>query len=120
MMTEILSAYYESIGFTVQSVSNGEAALHAMEARLPDVVICDRLMPGFSGVELLEQIRHRGERWQAMVFVFLTSLTDPRDRHAMLPLRPDGYLHKPIKFSDADEILSNILKKRKAPPQATD
>lgn len=117
MVTEILSAYYESIGFTVETASNGQAALRAMEARLPDVVICDRMMPAVSGTDLLEKIRDRGEPWQAAVFVFLTSLTDPRDRHAMLPLRPDGYLHKPINFADADKILEGILKKRKSPPQ---
>lgn len=119
MVTEILSAYYESIGFIVEMANDGQAALRAMEARLPDVVICDRMMPGVSGVQLLEEIRQRGESWQAMVFVFLTSLTDSRDRHAMLPLRPDGYLHKPINFADADKILAGILKKRNSPPSTS-
>lgn len=119
MVTEILSAYYESIGFIVEMANDGQAALRAMEARLPDVVICDRMMPGVSGVQLLEEIRQRGESWQTMVFVFLTSLTDSRDRHAMLPLRPDGYLHKPINFADADKILAGILKKRNSPPSTS-
>lgn len=118
MVTEILYAHYEALGFTVEAVSNGQAALSAMELRMPDVVLCDRLMPVLSGADLLKEIRDRDEAWQKLVFVFLTSMTDRRDRYAMMPLHPDGYLHKPIDFNVADSILAGILNQRQSPPQA--
>lgn len=119
MITEIMFAYYEAMGFTVETLSNGQAALRAMEKRLPDIVICDRLMPVLSGADLLKEIRDRGEPWQNTIFVFFTSMTDRRDRYAMMPLHPDGYLHKPIDFATADNILEGILNKRRPRPEAT-
>lgn len=104
--------YLQTLGFTVEVLTDGKAALARMEAALPDLVICDRLMPGFSGVELLEAIRERGPDWQAVGFVFLTALTDRRDRYAMLPLHPDGYICKPIQYAKFDAELADVLIRR--------
>lgn len=103
--------YLKSLGFTTEVVGDGQAALTRMEARLPDLVICDRRMPGLSGVELLEIVRERGPEWQEVVFVFLTALVDRRDRYAIMPLRPDGYIGKPITYAKLDVELANILEK---------
>jgi DNA-binding NtrC family response regulator len=43
--------------FTVEIVSDGQAALVALSARTFDVVVLDLAMPGMSGVETLEKIR---------------------------------------------------------------
>lgn len=116
MIAEILCAHYSALGFSVEAVSNGQSGLQAMELRLPDLVLCDRMMPVLSGADLLQAVRNRGDAWRAVIFVFLTSMTDRRDRYAMMPLHPDGYLHKPIDFELADQILAEILKDRQARP----
>ena len=68
MIVEILSEHYTDLGFTVDTASDGQSGLAAMEARLPDVVICDRKMPGLSGASVLEQVRSRGPEWQKPLF----------------------------------------------------
>lgn len=118
MITEILGAHYAALGFSIEAVSDGQAALRAMELRLPDIVLCDRLMPVLSGADLLQMVRDRGPVWQALAFVFLTSMTDRRDRYAMMPLHPDGYLYKPIDFDKADQVLAEILAQRQARPSS--
>lgn len=107
--------HYRSLGFDVDSAENGAEALKKMEAALPDLVLCDRKMPLMSGAELLENIRARGPEWQAMTFVFVTALIDRRDRYAMMPLHPDGYLGKPIDFAKEDRMLAGILQKKRQP-----
>lgn len=116
MTQEILSDHYRELGFSVALASDGATALAAMDAQKPDVILCDRVMPGMSGAELLEAVRARGSAWADLVFVFVTALTDRRDHYAMLPLRPDGYLHKPLDFAVADQTLAALLHKRLTAP----
>lgn len=112
MVVEVLCAHYSVLGFSVSSAADGADGLRAMDMHKPDIVLCDRLMPGLSGAELLKVVRERGPEWQALIFVFVTALTDRRDHFAMMPLHPDGYLHKPIDFEIADRALVLILKQR--------
>lgn len=119
MLTEIASMHFTEIGFTVDCAANGSAALQRMDAKRPDLVLCDRLMPEMSGSDLLGAVRERGPEWQSMAFVFVTALTDRRDRYAMLPLHPDGYICKPIDFAKVDQELAQILKARRDAQPAT-
>lgn len=105
--------HYRALGFEVEAAASGAEALRLMEARLPDLVLCDRRMPDLSGAEVLEEIRRRDSAWQRPAFVFVTALTDRRDRYAMMPLRPDGYVGKPIDFDKEDALLARILQARR-------
>lgn len=112
MTCEILSDHYSALGFTVELADNGTSALLAVERQRPDIILCDRIMPNGSGAELLSEIRARGSEWQSLVFLFVTSLSSHRDRFAMLDLKPDGYIIKPIDFNVVDTRLVDILRSR--------
>lgn len=114
MTREILGEHYTELGFEVELVTDGAAGLAAMNRQRPDIVLCDRVMPNVSGAEMLSEIRSRGKEWQSVVFLFVTGLTGRRDRYAMLDLGPDGYLHKPIDFAIADDMLVRVLQSRSA------
>lgn len=105
--------HYAALGFSVEVAGDGKAALALMEKRRPDLILCDRRMPELSGSELLEIIRSRDAEWQKIVFVFVTGLTDHRDRFAMLDLHPDGYLCKPVNFERDDAELARFLARRR-------
>jgi len=110
----LLADHYRELGVDVEVAADGKAALDAMEKRRPDMVLCDRRMPALSGAELLQEVRARDASWQRVAFVFLTGLTDHRDRFAMLELNPDGYLGKPIDFERADRELAAILENKRS------
>ncbi len=114
MVQEILGEHYQSLGYRVDYAAEGAAGLAAMEKQLPDIVLCDRVMPGVSGAKLLTEVRSRGDAWRKVIFVFVTALTDRRDRYAMLPLEPDGYIDKPVNLQRADQLLANILTSRRS------
>lgn len=113
LIASIAADHFAALGLRVTCVDNGVDALREMEAELPDLVLCDRKMPQMSGAELLEEIRRRGPEWQSVVFVFVTSLVDRRDRYAMMPLHPDGYLCKPIDFVKDDLLIASILQAKR-------
>lgn len=53
MLTDIL----EDEGYEVETVSNGEAALAAVRAKRPAVVVTDFMMPMMTGLEFAEAVR---------------------------------------------------------------
>jgi two-component system NtrC family sensor kinase len=63
-VAEVCSAYLEQLGYTVSSVSSGQAALDFLERKgRVDLVFSDILMPGgMNGVELARVIRERYPR----------------------------------------------------------
>lgn len=121
MTQDVLCGHYRDLGFVVDAVENGRAALTALEvgSRQPDIILCDRRMPDISGIELLERIRGGQPEWAKIVFIFVTALKDSRDRHATADLHPDAYLTKPIDFTVADHTLAVVLGKRLRPGSGT-
>ena len=112
----VLEGHYTALGFSVITANNGQEALQAFTQRKPDIVLCDRVMPEMSGAEFLTALRERKEDLSTTVFVFLTALTDRRDKYAMMELEPDGYLDKPVDFEHADRTLAKLLEKKRGAP----
>jgi CheY-like chemotaxis protein len=97
----ISAAGYESA--SVQSASNGQAALEALERMTPDLLITDWHMPGMSGLELIQVVKQtRGDQIQMGLVTTEVSpdmLRQARDSGAAF------ILQKP--FNDA-ELLESI------------
>lgn len=118
-LAELSADHYQSLGLTVEIAADGKQALALMEQRRPDLVLCDRRMPEMSGADLLQIVRSRDPEWQQIAFVFVTGLTDHRDRFAMLSLHPDGYLCKPIDYPETDRELARIIERKRAGGEAS-
>jgi DNA-binding NtrC family response regulator len=57
---EALSEHLESWGYDSRVALSGEQALTLVEDFEPDIVVSDLVMPGISGIDLLERLRARG------------------------------------------------------------
>lgn len=99
-------------GHQVSEASNGEEGLKLFLEVKPDLVLCDRDMRGMSGYELLKRIRGEYPQYNRIPFVFLTALTDPRDKAAVEHLSPAGYIEKPVDFTVLTDKLNELLKKK--------
>jgi len=100
-----LAEALEEDGYEVVAVPGGAAALAALEdaakgrARPPDLLVLDLLMPGVSGIEVLQRLRKSG-RWMRLPVLVVTGVNDP-----MLPVRLDV----PIAFKpDAATIVAAV------------
>ena len=101
-------------GHKVVEAANGEEGLLKFLELEPDVVVCDRAMPGMSGYEVLERIRGAHPQFEDVPFIFLTALTDPRDKAAVEHLKPAAYIEKPVDFKalgDKIKVLIQPVKK---------
>jgi DNA-binding NarL/FixJ family response regulator len=63
----------------IAAVPNGEAAIRAVEATAPDVVLMDLSMPGLSGVEATRRLTERAPGTQVLVLSVSADQTDVTD-----------------------------------------
>lgn len=86
-------------GFQVLQAGDGSTGLALAKAHLPNLIICDIMLPGMDGLEILAELRsHAATR--SLPFVFLTAKGDPPDIRAGMNLGADDYLPKPVSSVD--------------------
>jgi CheY-like chemotaxis protein len=62
-----VSAMLEIEGYDVDEAANGADALHAIEARPPDLILLDMRMPVLDGWAFASELRRRGHRTPIVV-----------------------------------------------------
>ncbi|HEY89326.1 MAG TPA: hybrid sensor histidine kinase/response regulator [Thermoflexia bacterium] len=91
----------ENDGYEVVGATNGNEALEAMAAKMPELILSDIMMPQMDGYELYQQIRENSQ-WTRIPFIFLTAKGEQEDIKKGKALGVEDYLTKPF---DAEEIL---------------
>lgn len=92
---DALAAVVELLGCEVRACYDGESALDAIRAELPDVCLLDLMMPGLDGLELAGLIRDYVGR-RPMLLVATTALGSLEDRTATALAGFHFHLVKPI------------------------
>lgn len=93
-----------SASWQVEAVADGEAALAAVERRVPDLVLSDVMMPGLDGFELLKRLR-TDERTRGVPIILLSARAGEESRVEGLEAGADDYLVKPF---SARELLARV------------
>ncbi len=92
----ILTTLLEASNFTVDAVSDGLAALELLAGSVPyDLILLDIMMPGATGLEVLEQLRTLDHRREASV-VILTAKGQDADREQAFALGASDFVTKPF------------------------
>ena len=101
-------------GYRVRTAESGQEGLDAMAADRPDLVLLDLMLPGFSGYEVLQEMRRRPDLAEIPVVV-LTARRDEADRVMGLELGADDYVTKP--FSPRELVLrvTAVLRRAQSP-----
>lgn len=108
-LCDILHAELTAQGYKVVLAQNGQEGMARLQDMEPDLIICDRAMPVMSGYQLLERIRGVYPQYRNLPFIFLTALSDPRDRHSVTHLEPTAYLAKPVDFNQLNETIKKAI-----------
>jgi CheY-like chemotaxis protein len=95
---------------------NAESALEAVErmrfqspAEWPHFAIIDVNLPGMSGIELADRIRHM-RHFDGWPLVMLTASPDPEDRTESLLAHATGYFLKPTTGDGYIQLVRDILR----------
>ncbi len=100
-------------GFDVTGASNGAQGLSAAVSNLPDVIICDVMMPELDGYGVLAALRSHPVT-ATVPFVFLTGKADRSQVRQGMELGADDYLTKPFSKAELVGAISSRLKKQAA------
>jgi signal transduction histidine kinase/CheY-like chemotaxis protein len=106
----------EKRGHSVVVAADGREALAAIEKEGFDLVLMDLQMPEMDGFEATVAIREKEKAGGARLpIVALTAHAMKGDREKCLAAGMDGYLTKPIRTPELDEILKKYLARRSEP-----
>ncbi|HET7105381.1 MAG TPA: response regulator [Candidatus Acidoferrum sp.] len=102
----------EKRGHAVDVAANGREALDALAKASYDLVLMDVQMPEMDGMEATAQIREREKRNGGHQHVVaLTAHAMKGDEERCLAAGMDGYLTKPIRPEELDELLEKSMEK---------
>ncbi|MFC1849640.1 response regulator [candidate division CSSED10-310 bacterium] len=103
----------EMENFITFGAANGRDGVRLARKHLPDLVICDILMPELNGYEVLAELRNT-RKTAHIPFIFLTAKATPRDFRRGMGLGADDYITKPFKIDDLLSTIQTQFEKREA------
>lgn len=92
-------------GFSVLEAENGETGYKMAQRQVPDVVLCDIMMPVLDGFDTIKKFKSKPELAKVK-FVFLTAKIEESNKLRALELGADAFLHKPFKVAELLDIIS--------------
>jgi CheY-like chemotaxis protein len=98
----------ERLGHSVDTVSNGRAAVDAVTNVPYDVVLMDVHMPEMDGLETTRRIRARLGAEQQPYIVGMTANVMPACREACSSAGMEDYLSKPVRVRELEQLLTRI------------
>src|SRR5687767_8516568 len=110
-IARLLNLQLTTEGYTVVTAADGTAALKAVAAEPPDVVLLDVMMPDMDGWAVLRRIRAE-EATAHLPIVMLTSRVMPADEIRGRNLGADAYMTKPYQLEALLETLAQVLSTR--------
>lgn len=94
----------ELAGFDVLSAPNGKIGIDLAKEHLPNIVVCDIMMPEVDGYGVLDALTNYQDTSQ-IPFIFLSAKTEHKEIRKGMDLGADDYLTKPF---DEDELISAV------------
>jgi CheY-like chemotaxis protein len=113
---QLLRVNFELEGYEVVSASNGEEALQRIDERPPDILVCDVMMPGMDGLEVVERVRNNPATAKLPI-VMVSAKAQQSDLLAGGDAGADAYVTKPFDPQDLIDAVTNVLKRKQSKPR---
>lgn len=102
----------ERESYEVVTAADGESALAAARATLPDLIVLDLMMPGLNGLEVCRIIR----REMHVPILILTARGGETDKVAGLEIGADDYVTKPFSMRELVARVRALLRRSEHAP----
>ena len=104
ILRENTSELLELSNYEVITASNGKIGLDKAIKTLPDIIVCDILMPEMDGYSVFQELtKHNIAKY--IPFVFLSAKTERQDIRKGMNMGADDYLTKPF---NEEELINTI------------
>jgi DNA-binding response OmpR family regulator len=105
-MKEIL----ELSNYQVNTARNGKEGLEVAQKNIPDIILCDVMMPELDGYGVLRGLSNNPTT-KNIPFIFVTAKSDKSDFRIGMDLGADDYLTKPFNGNDLLSLVNARIKK---------
>lgn len=111
---EVISDVLTVEGYEVVTAANGQAGLHAaQQGHVPDLIICDIVMPDLDGYAVLKLLRQHSKT-ATTPFIFLTARNEREDMRRGMNLGANDFIGKPFAPEELILAVKSRLKHREA------
>ncbi|MGK7899350.1 MAG: response regulator transcription factor [Xenococcus sp. (in: cyanobacteria)] len=100
----LVKDYLEFRGYNVVTAENGREALEVLDQNIPDMIICDVMMPEMDGYSLVKHIRQEPQT-NTIPVLFLSAKGQSQDRVKGLNEGADVYMVKPF---EPEELVAQV------------
>ncbi|MEB8329882.1 response regulator [Flavobacteriaceae bacterium KMM 6897] len=107
---ENIADILELENYRVATAENGTIGIEKAKSIVPDLIICDIMMPGIDGYEVLHRLNEEPST-AGIPFIFLTAKAERSDMRMGMNLGADDYLTKPFEEKDLFEAIECRIKK---------
>ncbi|MEL6918189.1 MAG: response regulator, partial [Bacteroidota bacterium] len=94
----------ELAGYNMATAPNGRLGIQYAKEHLPDIIVCDIMMPEVDGYGVLQDLSST-EITKHIPFIFLSAKTERKEIRKGMDLGADDYLTKPF---DEEDLISAI------------
>lgn len=105
---DMLSYALEPEGYQLYSALTVKAGWEVIEAKAPDLVLLDWMLPDSSGIDLLHRIRKYHSK---LPVIMLTAKAEEEDRVLGLDMGADDYIVKPFSIKELKSRLQAVLRR---------
>jgi light-regulated signal transduction histidine kinase (bacteriophytochrome) len=118
-LNEELIDWFTFEGFEARSADNGFDGIEMACRLIPDIILCDIMMPDMNGTEVLEDLRNNVST-RLIPFIFMTALSGRHNIRTGMDLGADDYITKPFTRVELIKTVTTRLKKSENIRELTD
>ncbi len=108
---EIIQMQFTDTYRTLEA-EDGDQALTLTLDKLPDLIICDIMMPGTNGITFLKNMRNHPAIGHIPV-IMLTAKSEEKNRLNSLQIGADAYITKPFSRKELDIRVQKLIEKQR-------
>ncbi|MBL1177431.1 hybrid sensor histidine kinase/response regulator [Pantanalinema sp. GBBB05] len=98
-------------GFQAIGAENGQVGVQLAQSHLPDLIICDVMMPEMDGFDVLQVLRQTVTT-KMIPFIFLSARSERQDFRQGMELGADDYLTKPFTRAELLQAITTRLNRQ--------
>lgn len=109
----VLGTYLKKIGFDIEESENAESAFVKIQEFDPEIVLLDIVMPGKSGIDVIETIKEWKPKCEV---IMVTGIPSEDEKKECLSKGAFAVMSKPVELDEVkNTVMSAIEKIQKTP-----
>jgi len=95
-------------GYEVLCAQNGREGIRMAAEAIPDIILCDIMMPEVTGYEVLTCLR-ADSGTASIPFIFVTASGEKSEVELAMSMGADGYIRKPYDSKELFQLIGKCL-----------